>query len=132
MQFRPATTVLPSLDPSPAHILLCSKVLGINNLKDSSAIDFVSQEIRAMLSVEREIRQFIIENFLFGEVERSPSNDDSLIEQGIVDSTGVVELVAFLESKYGIEIRADELIPANLDSLNKLLDFVARKTAIST
>ena len=82
-----------------------------------------------MPSVEQEIRQFIIDNFLFGEVERSPANDDSLIEQGIVDSTGVVELVAFLESKFGIEIHANELIPANLDSLNKLLDFVARKTA---
>ena len=82
-----------------------------------------------MPSIEQEIRQFIIDNFLFGEVERSPANDDSLIEQGIVDSTGVVELVAFLESKYGIEIHANELIPANLDSLNKLLDFVARKTA---
>jgi acyl carrier protein len=85
-----------------------------------------------MPSVEQEIRQFIVDNFLFGEVERSPSNDDSLLEQGIVDSTGVVELVAFLESKYGIEIHANELIPANLDSLNKLLDFVVRKTAIST
>jgi acyl carrier protein len=85
-----------------------------------------------MPSVEQEIRQFIVDNFLFGEVERSPSNDDSLIEQGIVDSTGVVELVAFLESKYGIEIHGNELIPANLDSLNKLLDFVARKTATST
>lgn len=84
-----------------------------------------------MPSVEQEIRQFIIDNFLFGEVERCPSNDDSLLEQGIVDSTGVLELVAFLESKYGIEINGKELVPANLDSLNKLCDFVARKTAIS-
>jgi len=85
-----------------------------------------------MPSVEQEIRQFIIDNFLFGEVERTPSNDDSLLEQGIVDSTGVLELVAFLEKKFGIQIHGNELVPANLDSLNKLFDFVARKTAIST
>jgi len=85
-----------------------------------------------MPSVEQEIRQFIIDNFLFGEVERNPSNDDSLLEQGIVDSTGVLELVAFLEKQFGIQIHGNELVPANLDSLNKLFDFVARKTAIST
>ena len=85
-----------------------------------------------MRSFEQEIRQFIIANFLFGEVERSPSDDDSLLEQGIVDSTGVLELVAFLERTYGIEIHGDELVPANLDSLNRLFEFVARKTAVST
>ena len=85
-----------------------------------------------MPSVEQEIRQFILDNFLFGEVERSPSSEDSLLERGIVDSTGVLELVAFLEKKFGIEILENELVPSNLDSLNKLVDFVARKTAVST
>ena len=84
-----------------------------------------------MQSVEQEIRQFIVDSFLFGEVEKSPSNEESLLEQGIVDSTGILEMVAFLESRYGIEIHENELIAANLDSLNKLVDFVGRKTAVS-
>lgn len=84
-----------------------------------------------MPSLEHEIRQFIIDNFLFGEVEKSPAPDDSLLELGIVDSTGVLELVAFLEKTYAIKIHANELVPANLDSLSKLSDFVARKTAVS-
>lgn len=83
-----------------------------------------------MPSVEQEIRQFVIDNFLYGETERVPGNDDSLLEQGIVDSTGILEMVAFLESRFGIEIYEHELIPSNLDSLNRIADFVARKTAV--
>lgn len=85
-----------------------------------------------MPSIERDIRQFIVDNFLFGEVERTPASDDSLLEQGIVDSTGILEMVAFLENRYDIEIREDELVADNLDSLNKLVDFVGRKTALAT
>jgi acyl carrier protein len=83
-----------------------------------------------MQSVEQEIRQFVIDNFLYGETERVPGSDDSLLEQGIVDSTGILEMVAFLESRFGIEIYEHELVPSNLDSLNRIADFVARKTAV--
>jgi acyl carrier protein len=85
-----------------------------------------------MQSIEQEIRQFVIDNFLYGETERVPANDDSLLEQGIVDSTGILEVVAFLESRFGIEIHEHELVPLNLDSLNRIADFVARKTAVPT
>ena len=84
-----------------------------------------------MSSVEHEIRQFIIDSFLFGDDQKSPSPDESLLDLGIVDSTGVLELVAFLERKYAIKIHGNELVPANLDSLSKLSDFIARKTAVS-
>ena len=80
-----------------------------------------------MWSIEQEIRQFIIDNFLFGEPESQLSNDDSLLDQGIIDSMGVLELVTFLEDKYEIEIPDDELVPANLDSINRLVQFVQRK-----
>ena len=83
-----------------------------------------------MQSVEQVIRQFVIDNFLYGETERVPGSDDSLLEQGIVDSTGILEMVAFLESRFGIEIYEHELVPSNLDSLNRIADFVARKTAV--
>ena len=80
-----------------------------------------------MWYIEQEIRQFIIDNFLFGEPETELSNDDSLLDQGIIDSMGVLELVTFLEDKYEVEIPDDELVPTNLDSVNRLVQFVQRK-----
>jgi acyl carrier protein len=82
-----------------------------------------------MQSIEQEIRQFITDNFLFGE-EANLSDDDSLLEHGIIDSTGVLELVAFLEDRYAIEIPDSELIPTNLDSVNCLARFINRKVRI--
>ena len=80
-----------------------------------------------MWSIEQKIRQFIIDNFLFGASETELSNDDSLLDQGIIDSMGVLELVTFLEVKYAVEISDDELVPANLDSVNRLVQFVQQK-----
>jgi acyl carrier protein len=80
-----------------------------------------------MHTIEQEIRQFIIDNFLFGELEATLFNDDSLLDRGIIDSTGVLELVTFLEDKYGMKIQDDELVPKNLDSVNGLVQFVSRK-----
>ena len=85
-----------------------------------------------MQAIEQEIRQFIIDNFLFGDSERNFSNDDSFLEQGIIDSTGVLELVMFVEDKYDITIEDNELIPANLDSVNNLVQFIDRKAWAST
>ena len=79
--------------------------------------------------LELQIRSFIIENFLFGEMDCRLSNDDSFLDQGIIDSTGVLELVMFLETTYGISILDDELVPANLDSVNNLIRFISRKIA---
>ncbi len=83
-----------------------------------------------MRSIEQEIRQFITDNFLFGEADPSLSNDDSLLDHGIIDSTGVLELVAFLEDKYEIQIPDRELVPTNLDSINLMVQFVNRKVCI--
>ncbi len=79
-----------------------------------------------MQSIEQEIRQFITDNFLFGE-EVNLADDDSLLDHGIIDSTGVLELVAFLEDKYEIQIPDSELVPTNLDSVSYLVQFVNRK-----
>ena len=81
-----------------------------------------------MPALEQEIRTFIIDNFLFGQEDGNLSNDDSFLEQGIINSTGVLELVAFLEGEYRIKIQDDELEPENLDSINKLVRFINRKT----
>lgn len=78
-------------------------------------------------TIERDIRQFVIANFLFGEDNGSLKADESFLETGIIDSTGVLELVAFLESTYGFRVRDNELTPDNLDSLDKVAAFVRRK-----
>jgi acyl carrier protein len=77
----------------------------------------------------QELRAFIVENFLFGD-ESAPfafSDDDSFQERGIVDSTGILELVCHLQEKYAIDIADDELVPDNLDSLSKVAHFIDRK-----
>ena len=79
-----------------------------------------------------ELRKFITDNFLFGDV--SPafafSDDDSFQERGIVDSTGVLELVCHLQERYAITIEDDELVPDNLDSLTRVARFVERKRGV--
>ena len=83
-----------------------------------------------MSTVEVEIRQFVTENFLFGRKDTSLGGDDSLLELGLIDSTGVLELVSFIESTFQIKIEDDELVPENLDSINRLTNFIDSKLAV--
>jgi len=78
-------------------------------------------------TAESRIRSFIVTTFLFGEGGDDIADDDSLLEKGIIDSTGVLELVSFLSESDGIEVEDDELIRDNFDSIQKLAAYVARK-----
>lgn len=73
------------------------------------------------------IRSFIFENFLFDASADALANDTSFLEQGIIDSTGVLELVDWLEETFGIKVDDTELVPDNLDSVNKQAAFISRK-----
>jgi acyl carrier protein len=84
-----------------------------------------------MQRIENEIRQFVIENFLFGVDDGRLSNEESLMGRGIVDSTGVLEIVAFLETRYNVAINADDILPSNLDSISHMVNFLARKRTTS-
>jgi acyl carrier protein len=75
--------------------------------------------------VRPDVRKFVIQNFLFGDGQLS--DDESFLESGIIDSTGVLELVGFLEERFAISVAHDELVPANLDSINFVTAFVERK-----
>ena len=79
------------------------------------------------MTIEQQIREFIVENFLFGESDDNLKDDDSLLENGIIDSTGVLELVAFLEETYGIQLDDEEIIPENLDSIANMSKFITNK-----
>ena len=72
------------------------------------------------------IRAFIIENFLFGN-DDGLKDETSFLEEGIIDSTGVLELVNFLEEDFDITIDDEELIPENLDSINNVATYLERK-----
>ena len=79
-----------------------------------------------MSDIKQDIRTFIVETFLFGQ-DSNLTNETSFLEQGIVDSTGVLELVAHLEKTYDLKVKDEELIPDNLDSINAISDFLAKK-----
>lgn len=78
---------------------------------------------------ERELSAFVIENFLFG-CSTTLAGDDSFLEKGIIDSTGILELVAFVEDRYQIKVEDRELLPDNLDSINRLAEFIRRKQRV--
>jgi acyl carrier protein len=78
-------------------------------------------------NIPQQIRGFIIENFLFGAPENGLRDNDSLLDKGIIDSTGVLELVAHLEETYNIKVDDEELVPENLDSIANISAFVIRK-----
>ena len=77
--------------------------------------------------VKTNIRAFIVDNFLFGNDDPSLTDDASFLETGIIDSTGILELVSFVEQTYDIAIDDGEMLPENLDSLERISAFVNRK-----
>ncbi|MFO1014338.1 MAG: acyl carrier protein [Caulobacteraceae bacterium] len=77
--------------------------------------------------LKAEIRDFIVDNFLFGEAADAPTDEQSLVEAGLIDSLGVAELVAFIEARFEITAEDDELIPDNLDSIDRIAAFIGKK-----
>jgi acyl carrier protein len=75
----------------------------------------------------QQIRDFVVSNFLFGDAS-ALQDDTSFLNSGIVDSTGILELVMFLETTYGIKVDPQEMLPENFDSVSRVAAFVTRKT----
>ena len=80
--------------------------------------------------IRAELTEFIVTNYLFGDIARAPRDDSSLIEEGIIDSTGILELIEFLESRFGIEVSESETVPENLGSISNLTEFVMSKQSV--
>jgi acyl carrier protein len=76
--------------------------------------------------VNVQLRQFITKNFYVAD-PAALQDEDSLLEKGIIDSTGVLELIGFLESGFGVTVADDEMLPENLDSIVRITAFVQRK-----
>jgi acyl carrier protein len=80
------------------------------------------------MQIKQELRQFVIDNFLFGHAG-DLKDDGSFLENGIIDSTGVLELIAFLEERFGLELAETDLTPENLDSIDKVTRLVESRLA---
>jgi acyl carrier protein len=81
--------------------------------------------------VKKRLRDFICANYLFGDAERVPCDQESLIGTGVIDSTGVLELIEFLEDHFRIHVLETETVPQNLDSISNLTRFVMAKLGSS-
>lgn len=73
------------------------------------------------------IRKYVLENYLFTDNEGELNNDDSFLEKGILDSTGILEIITLIEESFGIKVEDAEMIPDNLDSVNNIVAYVTRK-----
>ncbi len=80
------------------------------------------------MSVENKIRQFVLNDYLFTDDQAALDNNDSFLEKGIVDSTGILEIIYFIEDEYGFTVKDDEMIPENLDSVSNIVAFVNKKS----
>lgn len=80
-------------------------------------------------SVQARVRRYILENLLFSDDESELPDAESLLDRGIIDSTGVLELVMFLEEAFGLQIKASEMLPANFDTVDNIVAFVRRSAA---
>ena len=80
-----------------------------------------------MVETVKKLREYIFDNFLFTEDENALGNDDSFMEKGIIDSTGILEVITFIEEDFGVKVKDEEMIPENLDSINKLAAFIQSK-----
>lgn len=79
------------------------------------------------MSVENRIRDYILENYLFTNDQSMLGSDDSFLQKNILDSTGMLEVIYFLEDEFGIKVKDEEMVPENLDSVKRIVNFLGGK-----
>ena len=79
------------------------------------------------METKNKIRIYILENFLFTDDQSALNNEDSFLDKGIIDSTGILEVIYFIEDEFSIKINDDEMLPENLDSVTNIVNFVTQK-----
>ncbi len=93
---------------------------------------FLADEATKKENMCMTVKNFLIENFLFGQEKLLIDEDDSLLGAGIIDSTGILELIHFLEHTYNMHVEDNEIIPVNLDSLSNIICFIEKKQNSAT
>jgi len=77
--------------------------------------------------IQKQVREYVIENFVLGDEEDTFSDNQSFLDTGLIDSTGILEVIGYLEDEYEITIEDDEMVPENLDSVDRIARFVHAK-----
>lgn len=80
-------------------------------------------------SVRDKLRRYVLESFLFTDDDGALDDADSFLERGIVDSTGIMEIILFVEEEFGLTVGDEEMVPENLDSVANLVAYVQRKVS---
>ncbi|MEI8306836.1 MAG: acyl carrier protein [Chloroflexales bacterium] len=83
------------------------------------------------MEIKDRIREFIVANCLFGDTSTELNDDTALLDTGIIDSTGVIELVLFISEEFGLEIPAEDMLPNNFNSINRLSDYVQQRILVT-
>ncbi len=81
------------------------------------------------MDIKEKIRGYVLENYLFTNDQDALGDNDSFLEKGIIDSTGILEIIYFLEDEFGVTMTDDEMTPENLDSVTRIVAFVESKSA---
>lgn len=81
------------------------------------------------MALHKQVRDFVAANFYVAD-PKSLEDRTSLLDHGIIDSTGVLEVIMFIESTFGVTVEDSEMLPENLDSIERIAAFVARKRAL--
>jgi len=79
------------------------------------------------MSLEEQIRDYVLENYLFTDDQSALNSDDSFLEKGILDSTGILEVIYFIEDEFNVKVEDEEMIPENLDSVNRIAAYIGKK-----
>ncbi|MEE8868544.1 MAG: acyl carrier protein [Acidipropionibacterium acidipropionici] len=79
--------------------------------------------------VHDRVREFVLDSLLLGDASRMPSDSESLLESGVIDSTGILELIEFIEEAFGVHVADGETVPENLDGIDRVAAYVTRKQA---
>ena len=81
------------------------------------------------MSIAARVKNYILENYMFTDDQEALGNAESFLEKGIIDSTGIMEVILFLEEEFGISVKDEEMVPENLDSIDNIASYIGRKTS---
>lgn len=84
------------------------------------------------MTLRASLRRYVLENHLFTDDENRLKDADSFLETGILDSTGIMELILFVEESQNLKVTDDEMVPENLDSIDNLVAYIERKQAAAS
>lgn len=90
-----------------------------------------SRQTRCTMELDQQIRKYLVENLLYVDDASQYDNDTSFIREGLIDSMGVMELVMYVQSRFGITVEQQEVTPDNFDSVNKIVAFIRYKQSVA-